>query len=474
MKIRKVFIGLFVCFFAVGTLIATSANFSIGRRAVNNSNDKAKVAKSADDQIVELGPDNIAGRVRALIFDNQDSTNQTMYAGGIAGGLFKTTDGGEHWTQVPMYLANGTQVNLPISCMTQTSDGVIYIGTGEGFVESGMNNHISTPVGRGLYRMVNDTNYAVIPATAPASDTISSNTGDWAYINRLAAAEYNNVLYFYAATNAGLYRWKIQSATDWSNAPVKIFSGAVQDVDLSLVKKILFFTSANKIYKITNVESDSQQPVEISSNYIDTSNVSRIEVAVAPSDENFVYAVVADTNGLSKGVYMTSNQQVWEIITTSTTNIFSSKKSGWHNNAITVFPDNPKKIAVGGNALWIGEGFDGATLYTWTKPASIQSDIYSAGVTFYELLTGHVPFDKDNAVNVAVAHVKEKFPPVSKYLPTCPTEIEKIVAKATNKRLSERYKSASEFYQDLVDLKNKNPNALKEKKPWFKRIFGFK
>ena len=375
MKIRKVFIGLFVCFFAVGTLIATSANFSIGRRAVNNSNDKAKVAKSADDQIVELGPDNIAGRVRALIFDNQDSTNQTMYAGGIAGGLFKTTDGGEHWTQVPMYLANGTQVNLPISCMTQTSDGVIYIGTGEGFVESGMNNHISTPVGRGLYRMVNDTNYAVIPATAPASDTISSNTGDWAYINRLAAAEYNNVLYFYAATNAGLYRWKIQSATDWSNAPVKIFSGAVQDVDLSLVKKILFFTSANKIYKITNVESDSQQPVEISSNYIDTSNVSRIEVAVAPSDENFVYAVVADTNGLSKGVYMTSNQQVWEIITTSTTNIFSSKKSGWHNNAITVFPDNPKKIAVGGNALWIGEGFDGATLYTWTKAAYTENDL---------------------------------------------------------------------------------------------------
>ena len=108
------------------------------------------------------------------------------------------------------------------------------------------------------------------------------------------------------------------------------------------------------------------------------------------------------------------------------------------------------------------------------KPASIQSDIYSAGVTFYELLTAHVPFDKDNAVNVAVAHVKEKFPPVSKYLPNCPKEIEKIVASATNKRLSERYKTADEFYQDLVDLKNKNPEALKEKKSWFKRLFGFK
>ena len=107
------------------------------------------------------------------------------------------------------------------------------------------------------------------------------------------------------------------------------------------------------------------------------------------------------------------------------------------------------------------------------NPASIQSDIYSAGVTFYELLTGHVPFDKDSAVNVAVAHVKEKFPPVKKYLPTCPKEIEKIIANATKKRLSERYKSADEFYQDLVDL-NKNPNVLKEKKPFLARIFGFK
>ena len=107
------------------------------------------------------------------------------------------------------------------------------------------------------------------------------------------------------------------------------------------------------------------------------------------------------------------------------------------------------------------------------KPASIQSDIYSAGVTFYELLTGHVPFDKDTPVNIAVAHVKEKFPPVKKYLPTCPKEIEKIIANATKKRLGERYKSADEFYQDLYEL-NQNPKILKEKKPLIARIFGFK
>ena len=107
------------------------------------------------------------------------------------------------------------------------------------------------------------------------------------------------------------------------------------------------------------------------------------------------------------------------------------------------------------------------------KPASVQSDIYAAGVTFYELLTGHVPFEKDTPVNIAVAHVKEKFPPVKKYLPNCPKEIEKVIANATKKRLSERYKSADEFYEDLVEISN-NPTVLKEKKPFLARIFGFK
>ena len=378
MKVNKLFIGMFVCIFAAGTIVATSGNFSISKKAFNKSDDKenvAKAAKSADTNIVEMGPDNVAGRVRGLIIDNQDTTNQTLYAGGVAGGLFKTTDGGQHWQRVPMHLANGTEVSLPISCMVQTSDGVIYIGTGEGFLTSGINNNIAAPVGRGLYRFVDENNYTLVPATAPASDTITDNTGDWAYINRLATAEYNNVLYFYAATNTGLFRWKIQSAADWNNAPTKIFTGAVYDLDVSYNNTMLYFTTKNTIYKIGNIVSDTQNPIEISRNYLDTTNIARIEVAVAPSNENYVYAVVADTNGMSKGVYVTTNQQVWNIITTSTVTLFSRANKGTLNNSITVFPDNPRKIAVGGNALWIGEGFDGATLYTWTKSAYTESDL---------------------------------------------------------------------------------------------------
>lgn len=107
------------------------------------------------------------------------------------------------------------------------------------------------------------------------------------------------------------------------------------------------------------------------------------------------------------------------------------------------------------------------------KPASGQSDIYAAGVTFFELITGHVPFVKEKAVDIAIAHIKEKFPSPKKYLPDCPKEVERIILKCTKKDLKERYSTAKELYDDLLSLKD-DPNIFKEKKGFFAKLFGFK
>ncbi len=107
------------------------------------------------------------------------------------------------------------------------------------------------------------------------------------------------------------------------------------------------------------------------------------------------------------------------------------------------------------------------------KIATPQSDIYALGVTFFEIITGHVPYNKQKAIDIAVAHVKEKFPSPKKYLPNCPKEVEHIINKCTRKNPKERYASAQELYDDLLKLKN-NPSAIKEKKGFFSRIFGFK
>lgn len=106
-------------------------------------------------------------------------------------------------------------------------------------------------------------------------------------------------------------------------------------------------------------------------------------------------------------------------------------------------------------------------------PASVQSDIYSAGVTFFEILTGRVPFDEGDPVSIAIAHIKEKFPSPKKYLPTCPKEIENVIFKAVEKLPHNRYKSAKAFNDTLLNIQN-HPELLKEKKGLLARIFGFK
>lgn len=106
------------------------------------------------------------------------------------------------------------------------------------------------------------------------------------------------------------------------------------------------------------------------------------------------------------------------------------------------------------------------------EPASIQSDIYSLGCTFFELITGHIPFDKDTPINVAIAHVKERFPSVKKYIPDCPNEISKMIYKMTKKNPNERYQNCEEIYNDLKNLKDNG--IVHEKKGLLQKIFGFK
>lgn len=78
-----------------------------------------------------------------------------------------------------------------------------------------------------------------------------------------------------------------------------------------------------------------------------------------------------------------------------------------------------------------------------------QVDIYALGIVFYELLTGSVPFNGDNPVQIAMKHLREEVPSVIEFNPTIPQSVENIIIKATLKNRSLRYQSAEEMLHDL-------------------------
>ncbi|CAG6000705.1 Stk1 [Streptococcus pneumoniae] len=81
--------------------------------------------------------------------------------------------------------------------------------------------------------------------------------------------------------------------------------------------------------------------------------------------------------------------------------------------------------------------------------ATVQSDIYAMGIIFYEMLTGHIPYDGDSAVTIALQHFQKLLPSVIAENPSVPQALENVIIKATAKKLTNRYRSVSEMYVDL-------------------------
>ena len=88
------------------------------------------------------------------------------------------------------------------------------------------------------------------------------------------------------------------------------------------------------------------------------------------------------------------------------------------------------------------------------KGSTIKSDIYSMGIIFYELLSGSLPFRGDNAVEIALKHMRDPLPSLRAENSAIPQSIENIIKKATAKNPKNRYESAREMHEDLLTALN--------------------
>lgn len=94
--------------------------------------------------------------------------------------------------------------------------------------------------------------------------------------------------------------------------------------------------------------------------------------------------------------------------------------------------------------------------------ATIQSDIYAMGIMLYEMLTGHIPYDGDSAVTIALQHFQKPLPSILDENKMVPQALENVVIKATAKKLSDRYASIFDMSRDLMTALSYNRSCEKK------------
>lgn len=318
-----------------------------------------------------IGPDNIGGRVRALIYDNSDPN--TIYAGGVSGGLFKSTNGGLSWTMTP-----GQPDNKIVTSIAQHSNGDIYIGTGEldfllipnSFTGRGNSGFL----GDGIWKST-DGGDSFTQVLSIATDNLTSQ---YYGIYRLAI-DGNTI---YAATDNGLIysedagqNWNTCARGDGGFMP----AGTTKDVKAQ--DGVVFANIGGFLYRSTSGPLNFEP---LDQNFAGL----RTEIAIAPSDNNIVYAATVNSQNRLRFVLRSTDQgDTWTQIGQAVTGAFiplsnSLQGQGNFNCALAVFPDNPDRIVLGGVQLW-----DWSVTGGWTR---IGSEVNSPFNPYYVHADKHV------------------------------------------------------------------------------------
>ena len=396
MKSRKVLLGLIVGLTVCFTGAATAQNANFGSQ-----------------KIVEIGPDNVGGRVTSLVVTSSLSDAvSTVYAGSALGGLYtRTNDLGDSWRYIPCYV-NGRELTLPISSMIQLTDDIFIIGTGESNdYEKGVKCSGMAAYGHGLFLFSKSAEeFMQIDESDPGRDL----DHPFASINCLAKMTVHDTIYVFIGTNQGLCHFHYTTSdTTIGDFEWSYVGDEVRQVIASGQYNRAFFTTANRIFKISDVVNESE-PVDITGSCdAFATNCGAIVLGQAPSDQSYLYAFAADTNGLTKGLYLTRNTNSWQMISTSTVTPFNTVATALSCGAICVNPTNPQDVYIAGSTVWHGTGYVENSPYQWTQISSNEvslnygdymSYVYSNGAfchsgvhqivadPYWDGTTGHVNY----------------------------------------------------------------------------------
>lgn len=313
------------------------------REAVTKFARESAYQKSSEPvEWIEMGPDNVGGRGRAILI----VTEEHIISGGVSGGLWQSFNGGNNWSQMAAF------PNLMIGSIARAGNGDLYVGTGSLFDFAGGEGS-SGFLGRGVWRSTDmGQSWEVVPVTDPGF----LGTGAWTAVDALAK-DPNRPDRVYVGSNAGF--GFIEGMTFTPVSAGLPGSQACQDIHIAHDGSYMLVSmGAGRIYRSTDNTHSQFTQLFGSSNVpgvLPQTGMGRARIYVVPQHPSKAYALFATTGGNFGGVYYSSDfgntwQNIWPMGIPEATPL--PRNQGIYDLALGASPLHPDIAYVGGIEFW--------------------------------------------------------------------------------------------------------------------------
>ena len=296
---------------------------------------------------VEMGPNNVGGRTRALAAVD----NNTLYAGSVSGGLWVSYNAGNNWSRVEGFGGDSElDDNLMVSSLAIAGNGDILVGTGSRF-ESPNGAAGSGFLGGGLFISTdNGDSFSLVEGTQP---TLFNGNSDWTFIEQLRTDPLDpNKVWIAFDSGLGYYNVETDELYDptQEGALPGLSSGGVDDIQVTPDGSVML--AANRFQAVYR-SLDGGETWEDASTGLPGGN--RVELAISPDDPNYMYALFSN-NGSMGGAYASTNMgESWEEIWPGGNpnyDLFGSNGQGFYDNIVIAKKGDPETAFFGGVTLW--------------------------------------------------------------------------------------------------------------------------
>lgn len=288
----------------------------------------------ANARFKERGPNNVGGRTRTILIDKNDPSGNTLFIGGVAGGLWKTEDITATpviWNNVNDYLEN-----LAVGAMAQDPDNpqIMYMGTGEGYPNA------DAVAGLGIFKSTD----------GGASWSVLPNTVSGAFrFTRAMVVEPGTGAVMAATNNNG-----IQRSEDGGNSWTRVLGStlvATSDnmYDLLYVKGTFYASNHTQAYKSTTGKRGEWTSITLPNSGFPT-DLTRVEIAVCESNPSTIYAIGSRNGGASETYRTDDGGTNWGTFARPENGGGGEFTNGqaWYDLDIAVDPFNCNHVIAGG------------------------------------------------------------------------------------------------------------------------------